>query len=140
MKEDVRIGYWGIKESKNLRIVLGKDESMYRTHCHNFYEFEFILSGKGRSTLNGRTYEMKRGMAVFVSPTDVHNYVSEDKIILYSIRFRLDCVSWDILERFIHVENCIAYLDEQEIKKNGVLDTGDFANLAERLAALEARL
>lgn len=50
------------------------------THSHEFVELEYILSGKGVQTINGKEYPVKRGDVIFIGLKDQHAYYSTNKI------------------------------------------------------------
>ena len=46
-------------------------------HFHEFCEIEYVLKGSGSCTLNGQTFEMKKGMLFFMTPLDCHSVRSK---------------------------------------------------------------
>jgi len=50
------------------------------THCHEFVELEYIISGTGVQIINGKEYQVKRGDVIFIGLDDVHAYYSTNKI------------------------------------------------------------
>ena len=48
----------------------------YSSHGHNFYEIECIVSGQCDYTLNGKSFFVKAGDVLFVTPADTHSYTS----------------------------------------------------------------
>lgn len=45
-----------------------------KSHWHDFYEMEFILSGDTKTEINGKVYGLPQGSMVLVTPSDVHSY------------------------------------------------------------------
>ena len=43
------------------------------THWHEFYEIEYVISGTGVCTLNGKPYPFEAGMLFFMTPADFHS-------------------------------------------------------------------
>ncbi len=54
-------------------------------HWHEYYEIEYIISGKARMSVNGVTYEYGAGYLSFVSPNDFHHFESLDGKLLNRI-------------------------------------------------------
>ena len=46
----------------------------YRMHSHDFYEFEYVLEGKGKCYTNGKEYDFSEGDVFFATPLDIHGY------------------------------------------------------------------
>ena len=47
----------------------------FRPHYHDYYEIFIPLKGKALHIVNGETVSLCRGMAVFIRPSDTHDYV-----------------------------------------------------------------
>lgn len=45
-----------------------------KSHWHDFYEMELILSGDTKTEINGKIYSLPQGSMVLVTPSDVHSY------------------------------------------------------------------
>jgi len=58
-----------------------------RSHWHDFYEFEMIVSGHGTTVLNGREYELKSGSCYFLTPGDVHSAIYDEPAEIITIHF-----------------------------------------------------
>lgn len=56
----------------------------FRPHYHDYYEMFFVIDGKAKHIVNGKTCELKRGNVVFIRPDDTHDYVC-DKKLFYSM-------------------------------------------------------
>ena len=68
------------REMKNetVHVVRNKIDGKYDMHCHEFFEMEYIVSGKGVYTVNGTAYSIKPGMLFFMTPADYHSVAVED--------------------------------------------------------------
>lgn len=44
------------------------------THCHDYFEFFLIVSGKCRHLVNGGEQRLSEGALVFIRPDDTHSY------------------------------------------------------------------
>ena len=49
----------------------------FRPHFHDYYEIFIPLNGKALHLVNGKEIPLSAGMAVFIRPTDTHDYVCE---------------------------------------------------------------
>lgn len=50
----------------------------FRPHFHDYYEIFIPMGGEAKHVVNGESALLKRGRAVFIRPSDVHDYVCED--------------------------------------------------------------
>jgi AraC-like DNA-binding protein len=82
-------------------------------HFHNFYEIELITSGSGCTYLNGKTFELKKGTIILLTPKDFHSYEINEDIFLINVQFTYDA----ILETLPYIGEPIAYLNEDEYLK-----------------------
>ena len=74
------------------------ENSFIDTHFHNFYEMEFIISGKGTYTVDGIEYNIESGDLFFLTPLDFH-YVDIKDAELYNVMFSGDICNQDFLLR-----------------------------------------
>jgi len=70
----------------------------YRIHWHEYYEIEFILSGSGKYIVDGKEYEIKKGMLFFMSPINFHEVIPTDAEII-NARFSEDICDSNTLFR-----------------------------------------
>lgn len=56
-------------------------------HAHEYFEIEIIESGTGRLSLNGNEYEISRGSAYLLSPSDFHEIKTDGTLTLWNISF-----------------------------------------------------
>ena len=61
----------------------------YKTHCHEFFELEYILSGSGEYMVNGEKTKIKPGKFFFMTPADFHSILPES-VELYNVMFSGD--------------------------------------------------
>lgn len=66
-------------------------------HWHEFFEMEFIISGKGVHLFNGVEYELKSGSAFMLTPLDFHKVVPVDNLELCTIMFPDTAVDSNLL-------------------------------------------
>jgi len=86
-------------------------------HWHNFFEMEMILSGSGTSVCNHKTYELKRGMLSYLTPTDIHQYIFTSDTNILRIHFTLESIDPEILEGFFNLKDNVIYLTEDQIER-----------------------
>lgn len=82
--------FWKAEELKfngMLTLSRRKTEQDFYAHAHDYFELEYILSGKGVHWLNGKAYPMAPGSFYLLTPTDVHALQVEEPLELYNISF-----------------------------------------------------
>lgn len=66
-------------------------------HCHEYYEIEFVISGKAKNTVNGVCKGVERGDLFLLSVGDSHRIdFQKDTAILYKLNFRSDAFPSDM--------------------------------------------
>ena len=65
----------------------------YPTHFHDFYELEYVISGKGETVLNGNRFKLSPGSLIFVTPLDFQSITVKEKMKLYNLNFSEDWLS-----------------------------------------------
>ena len=68
-------------------------------HFHDFFEIEYVLDGSGCCTLNGQTFEMKKGMLFFMTPLDCHSVKSEGVEVI-NVMFSEQLIDFSTLKPF----------------------------------------
>lgn len=71
-------------------------------HFHDFYEIEYIVSGRGDCILNGRPWPLKKGMLFFMTPLDCHSVRSRN-VRLFNVMFSSNSVTDACLEPFLRL-------------------------------------
>lgn len=105
-----------------------KTTADFRSHLHNFYEIEIILSGHGDHVLNGQHYEWRRGEMHLTRLTDVHEGIIDGESTVYNIQFAPSRMPEDILRRLkAKSGGYVTYLSENDLEV--------VSALADRLAA-----
>lgn len=62
-------------------------------HTHNYFEIEFVLSGKAVHTINGYTYTIEKGDIYMLSPSDFHSIKIIEPLTLINIMYTEQVVS-----------------------------------------------
>lgn len=58
---------------KNFPYSILLDVAFTETHSHSFWELVYCLKGESVNTINGKAYQISRGTAIIIRPSDVHN-------------------------------------------------------------------
>jgi len=69
-----------------LRDPMTKDKKM-ETHMHDFVEIEYVLSGRGVQTINGKEYAVKRGDFIYLEKGDYHTYCTDSAMEVLNVVF-----------------------------------------------------
>lgn len=73
-QQEIESGYINIKKKH----IYGN----FSTHWHEFFEAEFILSGSGKYIIDGKEYDIKKGMLFLMSPINFHELKDSDAEII----------------------------------------------------------
>lgn len=73
----------------------------YPEHAHDYFEIEYIISGKGTVYINEEPYELKPGTVCFFTPVDFQSIELEDTITLLNISFSEDWTDSDTVFELI---------------------------------------
>ena len=97
----------------------------FSTHWHEFFEMEYIISGSGKYIIDGREYEIKKGMLFFMSPINFHELKSADAEII-NLKFSDGICSRSVLYPLTDraVENAIEFFEKAK-EKNVVFVPGN---------------
>lgn len=125
---------------ENQRAVVLKKElnEPFPLHWHDFFEIEIVLKGSGRQVLNGNTYDMQQGTVYLLTPTDFHEIVAAEEILLINIMFHESMLSKDCLESIMGITApAICRLTQVEYQKMQCL--GELMLLEQNLNTLYAK-
>lgn len=85
-----------------LRDSMTKDKQM-DVHTHDFVEIEYVLTGRGVQTINGKEYTVKRGDFIYLKKGDCHTYKTDAVMEVLNVVFYysvFDEIS-DILQLYV---------------------------------------
>lgn len=105
MSKYIRLAESHLVDGKNIFYRVHTPQANLSMHGHNFYELDVILDGESLTTLNGETFEIKKGSAFFLTPNDFHEFPKAGVLKFFNVHFTEDAVSSEILERFIAKES-----------------------------------
>ena len=72
-------------------------KNRFHLHCHDFFEIEIILQGKGTHVFNGKSYPIEAGSAYLLKPTDIHEIFSDGELLICNIVFKENMMSDPVL-------------------------------------------
>lgn len=78
----------------------------FKSHSHEFYEFEYIIEGEGWCEINGKTFGLKQGDLSFATPMDIHSYKSDKPFKTITVNFYTDNLDKE-LAKLSDIESCI---------------------------------
>ncbi len=80
-------------DNTHLAIFERKKVENYHAHFHDFYEIEFIVSGRCIHYINGEPVECTANSIVFLTPMDLHRIEYPEPTELVTINFDIDWIS-----------------------------------------------
>lgn len=101
-------------ELKNGYLAVKKQVYDSAFHYHNFYEFEFIAEGCATVSVNGRKYNLKKGGAYFLRPTDLHEFKASENTLIYSVSFLPEIIDGKLLCDFSSIGYIIAAVSDSD--------------------------
>lgn len=72
-------------------------KNRFSLHCHDFFEIEIILRGRGTHVFNGISYPIEAGCSYLIKPTDIHEIVADGELEICNIVFRETMISETVL-------------------------------------------
>ena len=91
---------------QNLRFLITKHRytkeknKLNTIHNHILNEIEFVTDGCAEHIINGHKYECIPGSIYLMSQLDVHQFIMDEPIEVYSICFTDDFLPYEIMENF----------------------------------------
>ena len=111
MNEKARLVHNPFDTDHQITIARKTGSTSCSLHCHEFFELEFIVSGLGKTILNGNVYPIGPGVLILLTPLDFHEYHIEQPLTLYSIKFTQDSIDSAILDKLTTNADLISTLD-----------------------------
>lgn len=87
-------------------------------HYHNYFEIELIFKGHGTEYINQHKIDIKPGLMYLLFPTDIHEYIINEDVQIYTISFDYPLIPENYLPIFYNnkVENFIMNLTKDRLK------------------------
>lgn len=87
-------------ENGYLNVVKKHENSYVETHFHDFFELEYIISGSGTYTVDGKEYRIEEGDLFLLTPFNFHS-VDIHNAELYNVMFSGDICSPVFIQNII---------------------------------------
>ena len=104
-------------------------------HWHEYYQLNFIISGRGTSAINGVTRKLEGGSAFLISPADFHEIAPEEgtSLEIYKLAFPHLKIKEELLE--------LIFRGEKKIERYAIFSNNlEFDTFAKRLENLSAEI
>lgn len=109
---------WSERLGRNVNAVRRKLTSDIDKHWHDFYELEIVTSGSGVMHVNGKEYEMRRGLFYLLTPSDVHGYSVHGEVENVNLTFTPEAIENTVFAERLYPMGCVVgYADERTIEK-----------------------
>lgn len=92
-KEKIKGGY---------KIYLNNSVESFSCHFHEYYEIEFLISGSAKTIINGMEFDLKKGSAYILRPTDLHEFIRLPDTKMYSINVHGNFFDEKLYNEFIN--------------------------------------
>ena len=101
-----------------MKAVLRRNATNYGFHFHEYFEIEFILSGSGKTIVNGREIELKKGVVYMLRPTDMHEFIVDEPIDNFNVSFTYAMMDNELMQEFMSYNNYVfCQLSETETEE-----------------------
>ena len=80
-------------------------------HSHDFFEFEYVVKGKGSYVIDGVNYDINNQTIYFMTPVNFHNVDMKDTVF-YNVMFSADMCSITKLSRLFSTKPTVITVDE----------------------------
>lgn len=80
---------------------------------NNFNMLEYIVDGKGTLKIENNTYEIKKGMTIFIPSNNVHSIITDEKYPLKIIWTAYTCNYFDLMVREFYINGGCYSIDTQ---------------------------
>ena len=108
-----------INENIGINVSERKFHGEFETHTHDFFEIEFIKSGRALHTINGYSYEVGKGDIYILKPSDFHSLKTTEPLEYMNVMFSEQAVSVPLLYNLTESNAVVFYR----------LSNGDYDNV-----------
>ena len=105
----------------------------FRPHYHDYYEIFIPLNGNALHIVNGFEVPLKRGMAVFIRPTDTHDYVCEGGKSFEMLNLTFTSELFGALLNYLGDSDAYAHLHSPALPPTVFLSDTDLRELSEEM-------
>ncbi len=96
--------------------VLHRNTASFPLHAHDYFEIEVVLDGIGKSVLNGKEYQLKRGSVCMLTPADFHEVSVDTEMLQWNISFDETVLNAARLEA-LFTSSGMQVIGEDDLKK-----------------------
>ena len=82
---------------KGAAVFKRNQDKDYPLHFHDFFEFEYIVSGRGTTYINSVAHPIKPGSTIFVTPLDFQSIQVDEPIVVITANFTQDWIDKDLI-------------------------------------------
>ena len=90
-------------------------------HWHDFYEIEIVVSGRGKTVINGKEYALKRGECFFLTPQDLHYVEYYEKTDMITLHFSAGSTEIQYINRVMNGGEKAVSVSDKDMEKLTVL-------------------
>jgi len=106
-QSQIENGYISAKK----KVINGK----HKTHWHEFFEIEYMISGEGTYSIDGKDYKITEDMLFFMTPVNFHS-VDSQNVQVYNVMFSESICDSYFLARLLSCEYNAIKLDTDSAK------------------------
>lgn len=92
---------WDQQSEDEAFYIRRNDEANGTAHWHDCFEIELIVQGSCKEIVNGNAIPVSVGGMVLVTPTDLHELVDIEDVVLYNLMFDTEVIDKDILNTIL---------------------------------------
>ena len=90
-----------------MKVELRRNAKNYGFHYHEYFEIEFMLSGNGKTIVNGNEIALKKGVVYMLRPTDMHEFIVDEPIDNYNVSFTYAMMDNELMQEFMSYNNYV---------------------------------
>lgn len=114
------------------------DTEYFRPHYHDYYELFILLDGNARHLINGEETQLKKGAAVFIRPSDTHDYRCIGGKPFSMLNLTFTAKTADALFDYLGDGQSITHLCRSVMPPSATLADADFSWLNAHMTAIRA--
>ncbi|MBR4073334.1 MAG: AraC family transcriptional regulator [Clostridia bacterium] len=88
-----------IPHGKNMYITEHELEKSFPLHRHEYYELEYVRSGKGNVMINNTPYPFSAGTVWLCTSTDFHEIFVDEPVVTVNICFKIDWIENELINK-----------------------------------------
>ena len=88
--------------------------SYYELHWHDFFEITYYFEGRGKNIINGKSYDIYPGSAIFLTPTDYHEITVDEPMTEVTLMINPDVISDELVYGTVALDDAVYCVFEGE--------------------------